>query len=561
MIRGEVLGEGTFGKVYSAFSPHSNKEYAIKRNFVENTISFNNQVMEIDLLSRLRDHPFIVKIELVHLGSPFRNQQFSPIEINDTRKSQRDDGLHFVFNKAKHDLFSYIYNQTDNSFGLTKKYMVNMLLGTEYCHFQKIIHRDLKPGNILIFPEPENFTPNDVFDPYKTTSIAQLCDFGLAKPYTYQGSQTPHVETSWYRAPEVTLGYPHYDYKIDTWALGCILYELVSKTPFIHCNDDDNDVLLSLILGKLPKPISLRTKRELVTSNKWRSINLKSSADNNNRKSFEQLIGFDDKNNKLFEQQNGKLSIFCDLLDNMLKFVWDDRYTITQCLDHPFFAEYRSYIAFFRTKYQVNTIKCPLSESYQVNIKYCIERQWMSDMAMHFYSSRNKYSWYTHRILFQTMDIFDRFIFTMANHTKINDNAIESEFKGLLFDKTNTQLIFLSFLYLSIKFFNSINLAVPFTSVCKHYAHICTPDKLVMLAQFESDIIVNFMNYRLYRQTIYEAADEYNEYLSEKDVGNLVYLYTQNKNLSGLTNYQVYLFYRDNLLNANAGEISRAVPK
>ena len=243
MIRGEVLGEGTFGKVYSAFSPHSNKEYAIKRNFVENTISFNNQVMEIDLLSRLRDHPFIVKIELVHLGSPFRNRQFSPIEINDIRKSQRDDGLHFVFNKAKHDLFSYIYNQTDNSFGLTKKYMVNMLLGTEYCHFQKIIHRDLKPSNILI--------ARDIDGQY----VPKITDFGLSKVVFSDASQFTSSfggGTLEYSSPEQLYG-QSIKPNTDLWAFGVISYEVMSGIKMFNAGNTNisPEAKRSIILKKI----------------------------------------------------------------------------------------------------------------------------------------------------------------------------------------------------------------------------------------------------------------------------------------------------------------------
>ena len=37
---------------------------------------------------------------------------------------------------------------------------------------------------------------------------------------------TQHVQTRWYRAPEVILVQKTYDEKIDIWSIGCIICEL-----------------------------------------------------------------------------------------------------------------------------------------------------------------------------------------------------------------------------------------------------------------------------------------------------------------------------------------------
>ena len=37
---------------------------------------------------------------------------------------------------------------------------------------------------------------------------------------------TDYVATRWYRAPEVILLEKQYDYRVDIWSLGCVLYEL-----------------------------------------------------------------------------------------------------------------------------------------------------------------------------------------------------------------------------------------------------------------------------------------------------------------------------------------------
>ena len=42
---------------------------------------------------------------------------------------------------------------------------------------------------------------------------------------------TPYVVSRYYRAPELVLGSHLYDFSIDIWSVGCIIFELVTKTP------------------------------------------------------------------------------------------------------------------------------------------------------------------------------------------------------------------------------------------------------------------------------------------------------------------------------------------
>ena len=95
-----------------------------------------------------------------------------------------------------------------------------MLTAIHYVHSAKITHRDLKPSNILI---------------NKDCSI-KLADFGLAR-YMVGVRDLPdpvltdYVATRWYRAPELLLGSPAYEYGVDMWGFGCILAELYLSKP------------------------------------------------------------------------------------------------------------------------------------------------------------------------------------------------------------------------------------------------------------------------------------------------------------------------------------------
>jgi cell division cycle 2-like protein len=88
-----------------------------------------------------------------------------------------------------------------------------------FLHDHWILHRDLKTSNILMNNRGE----------------IKLADFGMAR---YFGDPAPQmtqlVVTLWYRAPELLLGAERYDRAIDTWSIGCVFGELLTKEPLLQ---------------------------------------------------------------------------------------------------------------------------------------------------------------------------------------------------------------------------------------------------------------------------------------------------------------------------------------
>lgn len=545
MLRGDKLGEGTFGIVYAGSSPDGNRQYAIKRNLVEEETSFIGVPRELDVLNRLRHHPYIVRLERVAFEYPFHEGCFSPLTDKD-RVSQRDDFIHFVFNQATYDLHRFIYGAVSVNFTLIKRYMVTMLLGVEYMHAQHIIHRDLKPSNVLIFGEEK--------DALGVNNVAKICDFGLAKPFTYQGIQTPSTVTSWYRAPEITLGYPHYDYKVDMWSMGCMLFEMVAKRAFIPDVPDNNDDILSRILASLPQELPIRKLRDLVKSNKWRQVKLGSNASPRVRRSLAQQIGLTSDGIQQFETQAGSFVAFCDLLNNLLKFEWDLRYTATQALDHPFFADYRTLISLTRKQYPPT-----LPQQPPMIVRDCVERKWMSQAATEIFNNRASFRWYSHRALFQAMDLYDRYLSIMFHTTTIPSNAVESELKGFIHDKFGAEIRFMTCLYLCIKYFSSIHYPIAFdTIVTKEYQ---TEEAKLIAGQFEGGFIKNCLEYRIYRDTVYEAADASGHVLDDPEIRDLIILYSMNSTFSGMTPLELYTHYRNHLRGQPLEALFRPIPR
>lgn len=89
------------------------------------------------------------------------------------------------------------------------------LAAVEYLHARDFVHRDLKPENLLLDRDLN----------------IKVCDFG----WIVEGARLPHSTfcgTYEYMAPEM-LFQRHYDHRVDIWALGVLLYELLhGAAPF-----------------------------------------------------------------------------------------------------------------------------------------------------------------------------------------------------------------------------------------------------------------------------------------------------------------------------------------
>ena len=102
----------------------------------------------------------------------------------------------------------------------------NLARTIHYAHARGIIHRDLKPSNILM----------ETAD----GPSAKIADFGLAKVLgpDASGLSSEIVGTPNYMAPEQTTGQPqNTGVAVDIYALGMILYELLTGKPAFRTSD------------------------------------------------------------------------------------------------------------------------------------------------------------------------------------------------------------------------------------------------------------------------------------------------------------------------------------
>jgi tRNA A-37 threonylcarbamoyl transferase component Bud32 len=95
-------------------------------------------------------------------------------------------------------------------------------------HDQGVIHRDLKPANVLLITREG------------TPDFVKVFDFGLAKLIGNNGAPAAHhtgagivMGTPFYMSPEQCVGDAEVDHRCDIYALGVILFEMLTgQVPF-----------------------------------------------------------------------------------------------------------------------------------------------------------------------------------------------------------------------------------------------------------------------------------------------------------------------------------------
>ena len=174
----------------------------------------------------------------------------------------------------------------------------------DHMHRNGIFHRDIKPENILIMDD-----------------VLKLADFGSCRGIHSKQPFTEYISTRWYRAPECLLTDGYYNYKMDMWGVGAVMFEIVSLFPlFPGQNELDQINKIHNIVGTPPPELLNRLKR------------LSSHMDC----TFPRQAGIG------IEKLIPHVAPDClDLIHRLLAYNPDDRLSARQALRHPYFRELR----------------------------------------------------------------------------------------------------------------------------------------------------------------------------------------------------------------------------
>jgi Protein kinase domain len=200
--RHKILGEGQFGQVLLVSDRHGEKRpYALKvlsKYELINAGEVPSIVREATILSNLEHHPFIVRLYATF----------------------QDENLIYMLQEFCQggELFSVM---CDGALPEThaKFYTACVADAVAFLHTkQSIVFRDIKPENIMI----------------DELGYPKLIDFGYAKKMASEADRTfTFCGTPRYLAPEVILNDQGYSFGADHWALGILMYEMLSgENPF-----------------------------------------------------------------------------------------------------------------------------------------------------------------------------------------------------------------------------------------------------------------------------------------------------------------------------------------
>lgn len=192
-----------------------------------------------------------------------------------------------------------------------KKIMYKMCRCMQIISSQGIIHCDLKPQNIIL----------------TRSGSVQIIDWGISEidRSKYEDREKSiHKQTIWYRAPELVIADTDtlpYNYKIDIFSLGCILFDMYNpKSPLFHGIANNYDYV----------------RRTLTLINDDTEMG-KQSFDK--LKSYVQGSTISPKLKEKFMQQYKFPEDVSDLLSNMLEYNPNVRYDYSQILSHPYFEK------------------------------------------------------------------------------------------------------------------------------------------------------------------------------------------------------------------------------
>lgn len=193
----DEIGSGSFSKVYKGMMPDGSL-VAIKRLIPTSEWRIKK---EIQILEKLAECPHILPLKGIY------GDEFHPEIVTEYMEGEKNA----------------IPTYQD-----MKWLMKSLFKALNATHYNDIFHRDIKWQNLIVS-----------FKDHKMLVI----DWGLAETLVKCRPYSPKTGTKSYKAPELLLSYKYYNEKVDIWAAGCIMANLMFGMPSFFNGHDNEDVL------------------------------------------------------------------------------------------------------------------------------------------------------------------------------------------------------------------------------------------------------------------------------------------------------------------------------
>lgn len=216
-----VIGNGTFGIVYSAHIVETDETVAIKKVFVDRR--YRNRELQV---WREMFHPNVVALKHAFYTS---GDSADELYLNMV--------MEFVPETVYCVMKRFAKQKQPMPRILVQLYSYQACRALAHLHASGVVHRDIKPQNLLVDATRGN--------------ILKLCDFGSAAKVG-QGRPTlvAYICSRYYRAPELIFGATNYGTAVDLWSIGCVLAEMIRGRPlFPGENGVDQLVEVVKVLG------------------------------------------------------------------------------------------------------------------------------------------------------------------------------------------------------------------------------------------------------------------------------------------------------------------------
>lgn len=220
---GKLLGHGASGEVRLATHKVTGQTFAckiVKKN--SNMNDAQSMSTEIEIMKRVRHRHVVSMYELYETPKCL----WIVLELVDG-----GDLYHFLAHTPT-------YNEV-----VASRQMKQILLGVHYLHSLGIVHRDLKLENLLLCMSPGGGTFDIKIADFGLSALVRIDEDGYDPEESGKRKRYRRLKDMWgtkeYFAPEVVE--QAYGPQADVWALGCVLYEMLTGEQAFPVKEHDTE--------------------------------------------------------------------------------------------------------------------------------------------------------------------------------------------------------------------------------------------------------------------------------------------------------------------------------